>query len=59
MANRNSKPIMYGIYNTRAKEFQFGIKETSKRKARNKLFALIGDDARKWKFEVRKIKEDK
>ena len=59
MANKNSKPIMYGIYNTRAKEFQFGIKETSKRKARNKLFALIGDDARKWKFEVRKIKEDK
>lgn len=59
MANRNSKPNVYGIYNTRAKKFQFGIRETSKRKAWNKLFALIGNDARKWRFEVREIKEDK
>ena len=47
---------MYGIYNTRAKEFQFGIKEPSKNKARQKLFSKIGNDARKWRFEVREIK---
>ena len=47
---------IYGIYNTKAKCFQFGIKEPSKNKARQKLFDKIGDDARKWRFEVREIK---
>ena len=47
---------VYGIYNTRAKKFQFGIKEPSKSKAWKKLFDMIGDDARKWRFEVREIK---
>lgn len=47
---------MYGIYNIRAKKFQFGIKEPSKRKARQKLFNKIGNDARKWRFEVRELK---
>lgn len=46
----------YGIYNTVKKEFQFGIEEPSKRKAWNKLFAKIGNDARKWRFEVREIR---
>ena len=48
----------YGIYNTSAKSFQFGIKEPSKRKARQKLFNKIGNDARKWRFEVREIKKE-
>lgn len=47
---------IYGIYNTRAKCFQFGIKEPSKTKAFQKLFEKIGDDARKWRFESREIK---
>lgn len=47
---------VYGIYNVIKKEFQFGIKEPSKRKARQKLFNKIGNDARKWRFEVREIK---
>lgn len=47
----------YGIYNTMKKEFQFGIKEPSKRKAMQRLFNKIGNDARKWRFEVREIKE--
>ncbi len=47
---------MYGIYNIRAKKFQFGIKEPSKRKAKQKLFDKIGNDARKWRFEVKEIK---
>lgn len=48
---------VYGIYNTKAKCFQFGIKEPSKRKAMKRLFEKIGNDARKWRFEVREIKE--
>ena len=48
---------MYGIYNVMKKEFQFGISETSKTKAVEKLFAKIGKDAYKWRFEVKKIKE--
>ena len=45
----------YGIYNTVKKEFQFGIKEPSKTKAWNKLFEKIGNDDRKWRFEVKEI----
>jgi hypothetical protein len=47
---------VYGIYNTVAKEFQFDIKEPSKRKALDKLFEKIGNDARKWRFVVKEIK---
>lgn len=49
--------MAYGIYNTKKKEFQFGICEPSKKKARDKLFKKIGNDARKWRFEIREIKE--
>lgn len=48
---------MYGIYNNIKKEFQFGITESTKQKAQNKLFKKIGNDAYKWRFEVRKIPE--
>lgn len=50
---------MYGIYNTMKKEFQFGIKEDTKKKAFNKLFNKIGYDSYKWRFEVRRIPEEK
>ena len=49
---------VYGIYNTVAKKFQFGIKEPSKNKAWKKLFDKIGYDAMKWRFEIREIKEE-
>jgi hypothetical protein len=48
---------MYGIWNTYKKEFQFGIKEETRKKAMNKLFNKIGNDAYKYRFEVRKIPE--
>ena len=51
------KPKLYGIWNNRKKEFQFGIKEPSKRKAWQRLFDKIGNDARKWRFEVKAISE--
>lgn len=50
---------MYGVWNLRKKEFQFGIKEPSKKKARQKLFNKIGYDAMKWRFEIKEIKEEK
>jgi len=50
---------IYGIYNTVAKEFQFGIKESTKKKAYGRLFKKIGHDAKKWRFEVREYKEEK
>lgn len=43
----------YGIYNTIKKCFQFGIQEDTPMLAEARLFQLIGDDARKWRFEVR------
>ena len=49
---------VYGIYNIKAKCFQFGIKEPSKKRARNKLFKKIGKDAMKMRFVVREIKEN-
>lgn len=52
------KPTLYGIYNTCKKEFQFGIKETSKRKAIQLLFVKIGKDAYKWRFEARKLPKE-
>ena len=42
---------------TSKKEFQFGIAESTKQKAQRKLFKKIGNDAYKWRFEVRKIPE--
>ena len=51
------KEIHYGVYNTMKKEFQFGISEPSKRKAYNKLFEKIGNDARKWRFEIKALPE--
>lgn len=41
------------------KEFQFGIKEETKHKAKNKLFKKIGYDSYKWRFKVRRIPEGK
>ena len=45
----------YGIYNTVKKEFQFGIKEPTKKQALNKLCEKIGNDARKWRFKVKEV----
>lgn len=49
--------VKYGIYNTKSKCFQFKISEDSPMLAEARLFYLIGDDARKWRFEVRELKE--
>ena len=45
----------YGIYNRQKKEFQFGICEDTPMLAEARLFQKIGEDAKKWKFEVREV----
>lgn len=47
---------MYGVWNIQKKEFQFGIEEPSKTRAMKRLFKKIGNDARKWRFDIREIK---
>lgn len=45
----------YGIYNTTRKCFQFGICEDTPMLAEARLFQIIGDDAKKWRFTPRRL----
>lgn len=49
----------WGIWNTVAKEFQFGISEDTPMLAEARLCQKIGDDARKYRFQARQIPRDK
>lgn len=55
---RGQKGKKYGIYNTKAKRFQFGICEDTPMLAQARLFQLIGDDAHKWRFEPKALPPD-
>lgn len=48
----------YGIWNTSRKRWQFGIFEDTPMLAEARLFQKIGDDARKWRFEVRPLPKE-
>ena len=48
----------YGIWNTSRKEFQFNICEDTQMLAEARLCQKIGDDARKWRFEARRIPKE-
>lgn len=49
----------YMVYNTVKKEYQFArICETTSKAATNMLFNIIGQDARKWRFEIKKVKSE-
>ncbi|MEK5176321.1 hypothetical protein NST63_24525 [Heyndrickxia sp. FSL W8-0496] len=48
---------MFGIWSDVSKQFVFGIQEPSKTKAWNALFNKIGNNARKWRFNVRPIRK--
>lgn len=49
----------YMVYNTVKKEYQFSrICETTAKGAANMLFKIIGQDARKWRFEIKKVKKE-
>ena len=47
--------VKWGIYNTKAKEFQFRVCEDTPMLAEARLFQKIGDDARKYRFEARML----
>ena len=47
----------YGIWNSKRQQFQFGIAEDTPMLAEAQLFNKIGNDARQWRFKVRKISE--
>lgn len=49
----------WGIWNQVKKEFQFGIAEDTPMLARARLFQRIGDDARKYRFELKQIPKEK
>lgn len=52
------KGVKYGVYNTTKKEFQFGICEDSPMLASARLHYIIGDDAKKWRFDFRPIPKE-
>lgn len=57
---QHGKPdIKYGIYNTVAKCFQFGISEDTPMLAVARLHQKIGEDAKKWRFEPRPLPKEK
>lgn len=45
----------WGIWNTSQKKWQFGICEDTPMLAEARLFQKIGDNARKWRFEARRL----
>ena len=47
----------YGIYNSCTKSFQFGISEDTPMLAEARLHQKIGHDAKKYRFEARRLKE--
>jgi len=50
----------YMIWNDVKKEFQFpSICETTEKGANTLLFKFIGNDARKYRFEIKKVEKEK
>lgn len=50
----------YMIWNNLQKEFQFpSICETTEKGANTLLFKFIGNNARKWRFEIKKLEKEK
>lgn len=47
--------VKYGIYNANKQCYQFDIAEDTPMLAQARLYQKIGDDARKWRFEIRAI----
>lgn len=55
---RGRPGALYGIWNTFRKQFQFGICEETPMLAEARLFQSIGEGARKYKFEIRRLPDD-
>ena len=50
--------VKCGIWNSVAKCFQFGISEDTPMLAEARLYQKLGDDAKKWRFEVRQLPKE-
>lgn len=55
---RGKPGAKYGIWNDLKKEFQFGICEDTPALADARLKQKIGQDSRKWRFEVRRLPDN-
>ena len=55
---RGSNGCKYGIWSNATKKFVFGIKEDTPMLAEARLFQKIGDDARKYKFQVKRREDN-
>lgn len=49
------KGVKWGIWNRKTKRFCYGICEDTPMLAEARLFQVIGDNARKWKFEPKRL----
>jgi len=49
---------MYGVYSNWSKKWCFGIAEPTKSRAWKALYAKIGKDSYKWRFEIKKIPDE-
>ncbi|MFP7446591.1 hypothetical protein SFC50_23090, partial [Bacillus infantis] len=48
---------MFGIWSDVSRQFVFGIQEPSKSKAWKALYNQIGDNARKWRWKAKPIRQ--
>lgn len=55
MGNGHSK---YGIWNTVKKRFVFEISEDTPMLAEARLFQKIGEDARRWRYKVKEVRNE-
>lgn len=55
---RGKPGAKYGIWNSVKNEWQFGICEDTPMLAEARLFQKIGDSARKYRFETRRLPEN-
>lgn len=53
---RGKNDCKYGIWNNITKKFVFDIKEDTPMLAEARLFQKMGNHARKWRYEIRKIR---
>lgn len=52
---KGRKDAKYGIWNSKAKEWQFNICEDTPMLAIARLHQIIGDDAKKYRFEAKRL----
>ena len=52
------RDVKYGVYDSTTKKFKFGICEDSPMLAQARLHYIIGDDAKKWRFQFKPIPKE-